>query len=244
MPELWEELLYFLQKNVPKGKVTTYGNLSTVVFGGTGSAPAIVAMLNGAETRNPDNCRWTNRVVNAQGGIQVDGQLEQLQREGVPISSTGRVNLNQCPPLGWSYDKDDGQGDDDVNDDGHNDDEDASSAFVVFQGIIEADIPGTEELVEILGNIPYEKGSFANEIINHLEERLQILLDQDNTDLFTLLQLSQKANLLPDNAIDLAHTIRKQRNQIIHNIVPADTYHVRNCLVLIAAFLLWPQLPA
>ena len=97
MPELWEELLYFLQKNVPKGKVTTYGNLSTVFFGGTGSAPAIVAMLNGAETRNPDNCRWTNRVVNAQGGIQVDGQLEQLQREGGPYQFKWESELESMP---------------------------------------------------------------------------------------------------------------------------------------------------
>ena len=67
MPELWEELLYFLQQNVPKGKVTTYGNLSTVFFGGTNSGPAIVAMLNAAGANNPDNCRWTNRVVNARG---------------------------------------------------------------------------------------------------------------------------------------------------------------------------------
>ncbi len=240
----WEELLVFLRNNVPSGNVTTFGNLAEVFFGGPGAGPAIAAMLNAAvRDDDPNNNRtWTNRVVNAQGEIQVPGQLEQLQNEGIIIQGNGKVNFHQCPPMSF-----------DVVDDpplpeppGHPEPVPPTNttAFDTFQHIINyQEHQGTEELRTILANTSYEIGSFANTIKYHLGEKLGTFLNKQGVDLFTLIKLVKDAEQMSDNAIDLAHTIRKQRNQIIYQKVPVETYHARNCLVLIAAFLLWPQLP-
>ncbi len=79
----WEELLLFLQNHVTTGTITTYGNLSTVFYGGPNAAPSIVAMLNGAIRHDPSNQLWTNRVVSSQGNLNVPGQGEMiLMRKG------------------------------------------------------------------------------------------------------------------------------------------------------------------
>lgn len=60
--------------------------------------------------------------------------------------------------------------------------------------------------------------------------------------LFDLLSEARDANNLPDEAIDLAHTIRKQRNIIAHSDVDPITNPARTPLVLFAASVLWPYL--
>jgi alkylated DNA nucleotide flippase Atl1 len=235
----WDELLAFLQLNVPAGQVTTYGNLSKVFFGGPGSGPAIAANLKGAVGNDPANYPWANRVVNANGEMLVDGQSEQLRNEGIPIRQNGTVDFNKQPPLDWP-DKPDKPDEPDEPDEPP---VDGDTAFEIFQDIINQESKGSEDLLNILHKGPYERGSFANKIKYHLEMKLKDFFNQKNTTLFNLIQSAEAANLMQDNAIDLAHIIRKQRNQIIYNNVPPETYHARNRLVLIAAFLLWPQLP-
>jgi hypothetical protein len=60
--------------------------------------------------------------------------------------------------------------------------------------------------------------------------------------LFDLLSEARDANSLPEEAIDLAHTIRKQRNIIAHFDVDSTTTPARTLLVLFAASVLWPYL--
>ncbi len=200
------ELLAFLQNQVPSGAVTTYGNLSRVFYGGTHSAPAIVAMLNGAVNAQPDNRIWTNRVVNSRGEIKVAGQLEQLQREGISIGNNGHVDFNLSPALSF---------------DAQTPDPDPATptptppiprsgdltAFSVFQLLL--DQQGYEvgaELLVILKSNNYEKASFANLIANQVQRRLATFLNHRDGDLFTLIQLAGNNSLLKDDAIDLAHT--------------------------------------
>ncbi|MDA3832864.1 MAG: hypothetical protein PF495_05660 [Spirochaetales bacterium] len=238
----WEELLAFLQNQVPAGTVTTYGNLSRVFFGGSNAAPAITAMLNGAVNNNSDNCIWTNRVVSSRGQINVPGQLEQLQREGIAIGGNGQVDFTLSRPKTF-----DDQQPDPPSPPGPTPSRPQSGeikAFGVFEGMLEQQsYPVIEDLKGILQKNNYERSSFANLIANKLYERLAALLNLRDADLFTLIRLAEDNGLLQNNAVDLAHLIRKTRNQIIHNSVPVETYHARNCLVLNAAGLLWPQLP-
>jgi alkylated DNA nucleotide flippase Atl1 len=240
----WEELLAFLKENVPSGNVTTYGNLSEVFFGGPGAGPAIAAMLRAAVADDAlnNNSTWTNRVVNARGEIHVPGQLEQLQKEGIAIRNNGTVNFHQCPPL--SFDVEGEPTPPPPPEPPPPVPTTNTTAFDTFKHIINyQEFPGTEELQKILLETSYEKGSFANIIKFHLGKKFESSLNQTADDLFTLIRLAKDSGQMIDDAIDLAHTIRKQRNQIIYQNVSVETYHARNCLVLIAALLLWPQLP-
>lgn len=240
----WEELLAFLKENVPSGKVTTYGNLSEVFFGGPGAGPAITAMLRAAVADDAikNNSTWTNRVVNARGEIHVPGQLEQLQEEGIVIRKNGTVNFQQCPPL--SFDVESELVTPPPIELPKKIPTTKATAYDTFKNIINYQAyQGTEELQKLLLETSYETGSFANIIKLHLGKKLEFSLSQEAIDLFTLIKLAKDSGLMCDDALDLAHTIRKQRNHIVYQNVPVETYHSRNLLVLIAALLLWPQLP-
>lgn len=89
----YQKLLGLLVDKVPKGTITTYGDLSHWAYGDSGKALAIVAMLNGAVASNAANAIYTNRVVSKSGKIvDVNGQLEQLKREGIVIKG-GNADL-------------------------------------------------------------------------------------------------------------------------------------------------------
>ncbi len=88
------DILSLLMDRVPAGSLTTYGDLSAWAFGNTGSAQAIVAMLNAAVNANAANAVYTNRVVKKDGTIvDVNGQLNQLRGEGIRVVD-GRADLN------------------------------------------------------------------------------------------------------------------------------------------------------
>lgn len=238
MPD-WTEVLNILQNHVTTGKVTTYGELASVVFGGPNAGPAIGAMLKGAINDSPDNRLWTNRVVNAQGELNVDGQREQLESEGVLIQPNGNIDFTQCPPVKLT-EEDGGDGGDPPPPPPPTD----QTAFEVFSNLIDQQgCVCIDDLKEILQNTPYEKSSFANFIFNELEQRLQLFFDRPHDSLFTLIMAASDQQLLQSNAIDLAHLIRKTRNQIIHHDVPVTTFHARNYIIVSAACVLWPQLP-
>ncbi len=89
------ELLRHLVRHVPAGTVTTYGELSTWAFGNAGASQAIVAMLNAAVRVRQSHAEYTNRVVRKDGGVvDVNGQLDQLLREGIRISN-GKVDMKR-----------------------------------------------------------------------------------------------------------------------------------------------------
>lgn len=92
----YRQVVDLLVDRVPAGSVTTYGEVSLWVYGNGRSAPAIVSMLNAAVRDSSSNARYTNRVVSKDGNIvDVNGQLDQLVREGVPIRDK-RVILSQA----------------------------------------------------------------------------------------------------------------------------------------------------
>jgi len=92
----YKQLLGLLVDKVPKGTITTYGELSHWAYGDSGRAPAIVAMLNGAVRSNGANAIYTNRVVSKTGKIVgVNGQLEQLKSEGIRMKG-GNADLANC----------------------------------------------------------------------------------------------------------------------------------------------------
>jgi hypothetical protein len=61
--------------------------------------------------------------------------------------------------------------------------------------------------------------------------------------LHDLITQAKDAALLPEEAIDLAHTIRKQRNIMAHDRLDARTHAGRVMFALFAASILWSQLP-
>lgn len=77
-----------------------------------------------------------------------------------------------------------------------------------------------------------------------IEHSLRVIMKAKDPDLslYDLLVQARDAELLSDEAMDLAHTIRKQRNIIAHQHVETRTKQMRILFVLCAASLLWPHL--
>ncbi len=81
------------------------------------------------------------------------------------------------------------------------------------------------------------------EIENDLREFLNIPPNEKGFDMFGLIQQATDNELLSKDAIDLAHTIRKQRNILAHRDAYEKTHQARIILCLFAAALLYPDLP-
>ena len=86
-------------------------------------------------------------------------------------------------------------------------------------------------------------------VVEQLIIELRMLLGVDKEDesrsLSSLIQEASKEKLLPREAVEMAHLIRKQRNVVAHPN-PAEsqkTIPARTILCLFAAALLWPELP-
>ena len=78
---------------------------------------------------------------------------------------------------------------------------------------------------------------------NELRKLLGIPREDKSLNMFNLIQQASDTEILPRDAIDLAHTIRKQRNIVAHRDTYEKTYQARIILCLFAAALLWPELP-
>jgi len=80
-----------------------------------------------------------------------------------------------------------------------------------------------------------------------LEDQLRLLLrvpaGQRGLDLYDLIRQAEAEELLPRDAIEMAHLIRRQRNTIAHAEAYEKTYQARSVLCLLAIALLWPELP-
>ena len=90
-------------KNIPKGKVASYGQIAKITGGCTARMVGYaMAALNSAEEAK--NVPW-HRVINSKGRISPraggDGDLIQramLEEEGVLFDAEGRVDMNR---YGW-----------------------------------------------------------------------------------------------------------------------------------------------
>jgi methylated-DNA-protein-cysteine methyltransferase-like protein len=98
--QVWE-----LVRQIPPGKVATYGQIANLIPAPSGMAEKDykafgARWVGGAMAACPDNVPW-QRVINAQGKISPrrrGGENQQrvlLEAEGVEFDPRGRVNLKQ-----------------------------------------------------------------------------------------------------------------------------------------------------
>jgi hypothetical protein len=85
--------------------------------------------------------------------------------------------------------------------------------------------------------------SLPNEFVKQLERELRrVLSTGDRTlTLHDLITMAKDSESLTEKGIDLAHTIRKHRNILIHENTDARTHIARVLLCLFAAALLWTE---
>jgi len=95
------ERIYRVVRQIPRGKVATYGQIARIV----GRCTARMVGYAMAALRGRSDVPW-QRVINAQGEISPrsrgDGALRQrklLEKEGIRFSPRGRVNLRK---FGWA----------------------------------------------------------------------------------------------------------------------------------------------
>ena len=93
----YKDRVYDLVRQIPPGKVMTYGQIAIVL--GEGYTPRTVGyVMNGADT---ERVPW-QRVINSQGRcstgkmtIPVNLQQELLKSEGVKFSENGKCDLRE-----------------------------------------------------------------------------------------------------------------------------------------------------
>lgn len=92
-PITFTEKVVLILKNIPYGKVTSYGTIAALA-GSPRAARQVVQILH-----RTDNIPW-HRVINSQGKIAIkeyNGFQEQkmlLSMEGVKSNSKGKIDLN------------------------------------------------------------------------------------------------------------------------------------------------------
>ena len=97
-----DNMALLITKHVPRGRVTTYGDLSEAFYGHSRGAKAIGGMMKTWAARDQRN--RSHRVINDDGSL-VDGDLhrERLLKEGVTFDKEGRVVLDkqraELPPF-------------------------------------------------------------------------------------------------------------------------------------------------
>jgi methylated-DNA-protein-cysteine methyltransferase-like protein len=87
--------IYAVTRQVPRGKVTTYGDVAHLVGAGCDARLVGYAMAN-----CPDDVPW-QRVINAEGKISLRGsdgaakQRMRLEAEGIVFDQRGRIDLTK-----------------------------------------------------------------------------------------------------------------------------------------------------
>jgi methylated-DNA-protein-cysteine methyltransferase-like protein len=108
--EIYRECVYALVREIPKGKVMTYGQIAIIL--GEGYTARTVGFVMHA---SPDDVPW-QRVINSQGKcstgkltIPINLQQELLEAEGAVFSASGKCDLEpyQWFPEGYEPDDDD-----------------------------------------------------------------------------------------------------------------------------------------
>ena len=89
--------IYDLVKNIPEGKVTTYGQLAAMAGSPRASRIVGAAMYRAPEGLPCHRVLYSNGTLccdQAFGGKKIQRQM--LEREGVPFLPDGRVDLKRC----------------------------------------------------------------------------------------------------------------------------------------------------
>lgn len=95
LPEILKLRIYEVVRQVPRGAVSTYGDIATIVGGGI-DAWTVGQALNQVPKDQAQEIPW-QRIINAQGGISTRGLLQRklLEDEGVEFDSRDRVDLRR-----------------------------------------------------------------------------------------------------------------------------------------------------
>jgi len=88
------EEVYIIVEQIPKGKVTTYGQIAMRL-----GDPHLARTVGYAMRACPEGLPW-HRVVNSQGRVSISGegaelQMAMLEAEGVIFSRDGKINLKK-----------------------------------------------------------------------------------------------------------------------------------------------------
>jgi methylated-DNA-protein-cysteine methyltransferase-like protein len=102
MPERNDKLfarIYDVVKQVPRGRVATYGQIAQIVGEGGDARTVGYAM---ASTPEGQDIPW-QRIVNREGKISLPGQGGEIQRmrleaEGIAFDARGRIDMQR---FGW-----------------------------------------------------------------------------------------------------------------------------------------------
>lgn len=105
----YRERVYVIVRDIPKGKVMTYGQLAGLLGEGY-TARTVGYVMHGADT---ENVPW-QRVINSQGKcstgrltIPVNLQQELLEAEGVVFSASGKCDMREFQWFPDGYDSED-----------------------------------------------------------------------------------------------------------------------------------------
>lgn len=105
-PIIFNNQVWEIVRQVPPGKVTTYGQIARMIPPPEGvEAKNYLSLgprwVGGAMAKCPDDVPW-QRVINSKGEISsrpgADEQRHLLEEEGVEFDERGRVDLNR---FGW-----------------------------------------------------------------------------------------------------------------------------------------------
>ena len=105
-PIIFNNQVWEIVRQVPPGKVTTYGQIARMIPPPEGvEAKSYLSLgprwVGGAMAKCPDDVPW-QRVINSKGEISsrpgADEQRHLLEEEGVEFDERGRVDLNR---FGW-----------------------------------------------------------------------------------------------------------------------------------------------
>lgn len=93
--------IYALVRQIPSGKVASYGQISKIV-GGCSARMVGYAMSALKSTKEMEDVPW-QRVINSQGKLSprpgAEDQRRLLEDEGVEFSATGKVDFER---FGWN----------------------------------------------------------------------------------------------------------------------------------------------
>lgn len=95
LPDVLKQRIYEVVQQVPSGRVSTYGDIATIIGGGI-DAWTIGQALNKVPKDDEAQVPW-QRIINAQGGISTRGLLQRtlLEDEGISFDAKERVDLRQ-----------------------------------------------------------------------------------------------------------------------------------------------------
>ena len=95
LPDILKLRIYEVVAQVPSGRVSTYGDIATIIGGGI-DAWTVGQALNQVPKDHEAEVPW-QRIINAQGGISTKGLLQRklLEDEGIGFDGRDRIDLRR-----------------------------------------------------------------------------------------------------------------------------------------------------